>query len=147
MADIFSQNVSNVQSYQLGKTLINIPGGEKLVCQSATFDYSRTVSPITPLNSDVKYLIIGDGAGSGSLNMILGPSKNVKKFLEDYSNPCGKAKSITLVVDSKCKGSENTKFTLSGVVISRITSNFARGQNGDMLVATVQFQFNGLEVK
>lgn len=146
MADVFSQNVSNVQSYQLGKTLINIPSGEKLVCQSAGFQYSRNISPVTPLNADVKYLIIGESSGNGSLNMILGPSKNVSKFLEEYSNPCGKAKSITLVVDSKCDGSEKTKFTLSGVVINSINSTFTRSQGNDMLMATVQFQFNGLEV-
>ena len=146
MADVFSQNVSNVQTYQLGKTLITIPGGENLVCQSATFQYGRQIQPVTPLNADVKYLIIDEGSGIGSLNMILGPSQNVKQFLEDYSNPCGQAKSITLVVDSKCSGNEKTKFTLSGVVISQIQSTFARGQGQNMLMATVHFQFNGLDV-
>lgn len=149
MADVFSQNVSNVQSFKLGKTLIEIPGGSNLVCAGASFTYTQPVSPVIPLNASTKYMIVGEASGSGNLSMILGPSKDVQKFLKAYGNACNSNHNncITLHAKGGCEGNQGNSFMLRGVVLNSINSTISRGGQGDLITATVQFVFTSLEIK
>ena len=144
--DIFSQEISSVRTYKLGKTIITIPGFEdSLVCQSANFAYGQAVTPIIPLNRTYKYLIVGDATGTGGLSVLIGPSDKVKAFIKKFSNAC-KADSdntITLESSSACGDDNKTKFTLRGVIITQVGTTIARGQGADIMIANVQFMFNG----
>lgn len=150
MADIFSQDTANIKTFKLGKTLIQFgSGGDKLVCQSAQFQYTQAISPIVPLNKDYKYLIVGDATGQGSLALLIGPSKDVKSFITKYSKACDAkdGNTITLMSQDACNGnSTDIKFTLRGVVINSVSSTLQRGQGADIMIANLSFWFNSLEL-
>ena len=148
MADVFSQNTASIQTYKLGKTLIQISGGDNLVCQSAQFTYQQTVTPVIPLNADTKYMVVGEATGQGTLSFIIGPSKDVKAFLERYGNACKASNNntITLYGSDDCNSGSKNKFTLQGVILNQVSTQVSRGQGADLMIATVQFMLNGLEV-
>ena len=148
--DIFSQDVSSLQTFKLGKTLIQFSSEDNgLVCQSASFSYTQAVTPIIPLNKKVKYLIVGDAVGSGSLSLLMGPSKSVKAFISKFSNACEAqdGNTITLMSSDACgKDKTENKFTLRGVIITSVSSSLARGSGQDIMIASITFMFNSCEL-
>lgn len=139
----------------LGKNLITIGNGDyKLAVNQLNYTYSRDITPYYTLNSaDIgKILIAGEPVGTLQLSYLMGMSKNLIKFLEDFSDVCNiKDNSMSFSVGNKaCNNSNldltNERFSFYGCLITAVGGSLTRSQNGNLCLGTVQLIFTDLKL-
>lgn len=139
----------------LGKNLITIGNGEyKLAVNQLNYSFSREITPYYTLNAaDIgKILIAGEPIGQLTLQYLLGMSKNMLSFLENFSDVCNITNnSISFSAGNKgCANANldltNERFTFFGCLITAIGGSLSRSQNGNLCVGTVQLLFTDLKI-
>lgn len=63
-------------------------GKTDLIATGCEMNYQRTLTPITPINSEYTYLVAGQPSGTLTIDSLIGPGTNVKAFLEKYADIC-----------------------------------------------------------
>ena len=155
MAQIFG-TLAAPTALSLGKHMLTINGGEyKLAVNSMEYNFSRVITPYYTLNTDDtgRILVTSDPIGTLRLNYIMGASKNLEKFLSDYSNICNIKNNIIsadIGLDKTCKGDtadiENEVFTFDGCLISSVGGNLSRSERGTLCLGRVDITFINLSV-
>jgi hypothetical protein len=97
MPDVYGNDIQVGDSWQLDGAVLEIEDGAQLVVTSAVINYVRNVIKYSPLNSKKRYMVTGEADGTLQLGAIIGPSKDIKVFLERYARACNvKKNTITI---------------------------------------------------
>ena len=155
-SDIFTGSQYNNQTlkgYRLGQTILTIGSSNyKLVAQQFQFTYQQQVDIVSPVNADQRILIAGEPQGQAQISILIGPSENVKSFLEDFSDVCQLSDAsknyITLEPKNNCTNTknENVKYTLGGCLINSISGQISRTQGGNVVLSQIGMTFLRLSV-
>jgi hypothetical protein len=150
--DIFNVETTIGGSWQLDGAVINLEGAEELVVTAATVQYSRGTTKFSPLNQRKRYILTGEANGRITMGLIIGPSKDIKTFLQRYADTCQVKKNVLSLSPAglqQCEG-ENVpiEFICNGVLIDDLTVNVQQvGQNLTMVGAGLGMSFVSLQVK
>ena len=149
MTDIFGSNVQYGGAWVLDGAVISLKNGDDLIVNSCAITYNRPVNKIVPLNTNKQYLIAGRGMGSVQLGMIVGPSKGIKSFIEEYADAC-KVSENTLTISAlggnTCDEGEKLEFICSFCLLSGISVQVTAGDLA-VLGAGMTLVVGGLELK
>ena len=138
------------EAYRLGKSVITIPGGDRLVVQGAGFNYQRGVSFMLPLNMDKKILIAGEPQGTLQLDIIIGPSKGVAAFLARYADVCALSAQDNTIVITPTGGCDDmnttagAKWTFTGCLIANLQGKISRTEQGNIVVPSISMIFSDM---
>jgi hypothetical protein len=151
--DIFGLDTQIGGAWQLEGAILHVEGAEELIVTSAGIQYQRQQSKFSPLNQKKKYITTGEANGIVTLGMVVGPSKDIKSFLERYSDPCeitGNTLSIQPAGVKDCDGGGNNaiEFICNGVLLNNINVNVSQVGSGFTVVsAGLSMNFISLQVK
>lgn len=151
MKDIFGSNAQIAGAWHIDEAVFTIEGGADVIAMGIGFEFGRSVVPYQPVNQAGRYLIAGRGAGSLTVNLLVGPSKNIKAFFEQYADVCNAAKNTLLLKPGGVKdcgnNSSTIEFVLSGIVLSTIKVS-VEDLNGISVVSSgLTMVLNGLSIK
>jgi len=146
--DVFGSEIKGVEAWSLDGAIISINNGVDLLVSSVGIQYQRAINPIKPLNKAKKSLIVGEGSGSVTMNVIVGPKDGLADFLKNFSDPCKIAENSLTVKSadlSACAEGEGTVFNCSGMLLQSLGVNAQGGGDGLAMVnGSLQFHLGGL---
>lgn len=131
---------------RMGKAVITIAGADdRLICNSAGWQFGRNIQTLHPLNSNKKILIPGEPVGRLTLSFIVGPSRGVGAFLKTYGNTCDLKTGNTIVLtpaDLECgDGMTKTTMAFSGILLESIAGELRRTEMGNLVIPQVSLMF------
>lgn len=151
---IFGETSTPV-ALSLGKSILTIGSDSnsyKLAVNSLNYSYDRTLTPYYPINMDEigRLLVAGEPIGRMSLSYLMGASKNLTKFLENFSDVCSiKNNSISIKVgNTACANTVNFDtelWTFQGCLITGVGGQVSRSQNGNLCIGSVNLMFVNLK--
>jgi hypothetical protein len=139
----------------LGKNILTIGNGNyKLAVNQLSYSYNRSVTPYYTLNAaDIgKILVTGEPVGQLTLSYLMGASKNLVNFLDNFSDVCNISNnSISLTIGNEgCKGVELDldieHISFLGCLITGVGGTLSRSQNGNLCIGNVQLLFTELKM-
>ena len=150
--DIYNIDTPNGDAWQLDGPVINIEDAESLIINSAALNYSRGSTKFSPLNQRKRYLVTGEANGRITLGLIVGPSRDLKAFLQRYADACQVKKNVMSIQPAGIKECENDsepiQFICNGVFMDNIALQIQQvGQALTMVGAGLGFSFIGLQLK
>jgi len=98
MTDIFNNNTLIGSVWKADGAVIQLENSECLTISGLRMAFSRALARQTPLNTDRENIMVGKGQGTLDIQTLLGPSQNVKAFLEQYANACNIARNVMTIV-------------------------------------------------
>jgi len=137
--DIYGMDVEIGDAWQIGGAVIQLgdKGGGLLVTQ-CSIAYGRGVNTIRPLNQTKRFMMVGEGEGGISISTIIGPSKGIREFLQQFSDPCNISKNILTVNPVgivQCSGTnEAITFRCEGCLLSSIKITATKAEGGISMV-------------
>ena len=149
--DIFNVETIIGGSWQLDGAIINIEGADELVVTGATVQYSRGATKFSPLNQRKRYILTGEANGRITLGLIVGPSKDIKTFLQRYCDTCQVKTNVLSLSPAGLKdcgtGQVPIQFICTGVLIDDVSINVQQvGQNLTMVGAGLAMSFVSLQL-
>ena len=155
-SDIFTgaqYNNQTLKGYRLGQTILTIGSSNyRLVAQQFQFTYQQQVDIVSPVNADQRILVAGEPQGQATISILIGPSENVKAFLQDFSDVCQLSDAsknyITLEPKNNCTNvnNENVRYTLGGCLINSISGQISRTGGGNVVISQIGMTFLRLSV-
>jgi len=152
--DVFQKKIVPTEAWSLDGVLVTLSdGNDKLLVSQVDIAYQRSSVKIRPLNQDKNIVIIGPGAGTVTLAIIVGPCDGLKAFLTQYSDPCQISKNVmdikSHVTDecTSCNGEGVTTFKCSDVLSNQLRVTVTGGQGGNaisMINASIGFEIGAL---
>jgi len=151
--DVYGIDTEIGGAWQLEGAVIKVENGDELVITSVSIQYNRAVTKFSPLNQKKRYLATGEADGVVTLGAVIGPSKDIRKFLTQYADACNVTKN-TLTVEptgiTPCPGDTNTPlaFICNGVLLNSLGVSVAQQGGGVTVVnAGMSFSFISMQVK
>lgn len=151
--DVFNTNIRPTQAWSLDGAVVTISDGTELLVSQVSINYQRPITPVKPINQNKNILIAGEGSGTVSLSIIVGPGDKLKDFLTQYSDPCSVSKNtmkITAAVKDDCHTSDGNTVFLCGDLLSNAlgVSVASSGPGGiAMINGTINFVMNSLTIQ
>jgi hypothetical protein len=151
MQDVYGNDVQVGESWQLDGAVLEIEDGSELVVTSAVINYIRQVQKFTPLNSKKRYLVTGEADGTLQLGAIIGPSKDIKVFIERYARACNVQKNTITIKPAgveQCSSDNNPiEFICKGLLLNALNVSVQQvGSSMTVVNAGMSMNFLSLAV-
>lgn len=140
-------------AWQLDGVVLHIQDAEELVVTSANMNYNRGTTKFSPLNQRKRYIVTGEANGQITLGMIIGPSRDIKNFLERYADACRVTENVLAMQPAGIKECEDTdqspiEFQCNGVLMNSFQVSLNQlGQAMTVVSAGLGMSFISLSVK
>jgi hypothetical protein len=150
-ADVFGTDTQLGGAWQLDGAVLEIEDGGNLVVTSAAINYVRQVTKFTALNSKKRYLVTGEADGTLQLGAIIGPSKDIKVFIERYSRECDAKRNTITVKPAGIEACEDenqpVEFICKGILMNALNVSVQQvGSSMTVVNAGMGFNFVQLQV-
>jgi hypothetical protein len=151
MPDVYGNDVQIGDSWQLDGAVLEIEDGAELVVTSAVINYVRNVTKFSPLNSKKRYLVTGEADGTLQLGAIVGPSKDIKVFLDRYARACNVRKNTITVKPAGIEACEDSgepvSFICRGLLLNALNVSVQQvGSSMTVVNAGMSMNFLSLAV-
>jgi len=151
MPDVYGNDVQIGDSWQLDGAVLEIEDGAELVVTSAVINYVRNVIKYSPLNSKKRYLVTGEADGTLQMGAIVGPSKDIKVFLDRYARACNVRKNTITIKPAGievCDDSEEpVSFICRGLLLNALNVSVQQvGSSMTVVNAGMSMNFLSLAV-
>jgi hypothetical protein len=153
MADIYGIDTEIGGAWQIEGAVLKVENGEDLIITQANLSYARGVSKFSPLNQRKRYLATGEANGTVALGAVIGPSKNIREFIEQYSDVCNITSNVLTIEPAgitPCPGETNVplKFICQGVLLNNISVSVNQiGGSLTIVSAGMSFSFISMQIK
>lgn len=150
--DVFNANIRPTEAWSLDGAVVTLGNGTNLLVSQVSIQYARAQTQMKPVNQNKNILIVGEGAGTVSMSVIVGPGDKLKEFLSQYSDPCKISENtvkITGAVKDDCHGNGNgTVFTCGDVLSNSIGVSVSSSGPGGiaMINGTISFSIGSLNL-
>ena len=151
--DLFGIDTTIGGAWQLEGAVLHIEGAEDLVVQSANISYTRQSAKFSPLNQKKKYLATGEADGRITLGMVIGPSKDIKDFINRYADACRVTENVFTLQPAGIKECDSgdfngIEFVCNGVLIENLSINTTQvGGSLTTVSAGLALKFMSLQLK
>lgn len=163
MPDVFNSNVNIGEGWKLDGAIIGFgpaptaegggPVNENIVATSLTMSYQRSTQQINPINSNKRYVIASDPQGTLQIGAVVGPSANLKTFIQKFGDVCNIGKEDNLLTikstgNQVCPGQTFTGKTwlCKGCLITNVGLNIQKTAGGNMVMSNIAMSFLSLEI-
>ena len=149
--DVFNANIRPTEAWSLDGAVVTIGNGTNLLVSSVNINYTRAITTLKPVNQNKNVMIVGEGHGTVSLTVIVGPGDKLKEFLTQYSDPCkisDNTMRITGAVKNECHKDKNgqTVFVCGDALSNALGVAVQGGGPGgiSMINGTISFEIGSL---
>ena len=152
--DVFNANIRPTEAWSLDGAVVTIGNGTNLLVSQVNINYARANTQIKPVNQNKNIMIVGEGAGTVSMSVIVGPGDKLKEFMSQYSDPCKLSQNtirITGAVRDECHKDKDgeTVFVCGDVLSNALGVAVASGGPGGIAVinGTINFTIGSLNIE
>ena len=152
--DVFNANIRPTEAWTLDGAVVTIGNGTNLLVSQVSINYARAQTQLKPVNQNKNIMIVGEGAGTISMSVIVGPGDQLKEFLTQYSDPCRLSENtvrITGAVRDDCHTDRDgdTVFVAGDVLSNSLGVSVAGGGPGGiaMINGTINFSIGSLNLE
>jgi hypothetical protein len=151
--DIYGVDTEIGGAWQIEGAVLKVENGDELIITQANLQYARGVSKFSPLNQRKRYLATGEADGVVTLGAVIGPSKNIREFIEQYSDVCNITSNVLTIEPAgitPCPGETNQplKFICQGVLLNNLNIQVSQiGGSLTVVSAGMSFKFISMQVK
>lgn len=151
--DLYGMEPQVGGAWQLDGVVLNIEDAEELVITSAGLTYNRGSTKFTPLNQRKRYIVTGEANGQITLGMIIGPSRDIKEFLERYADACRVTENVLSLQPAGIKECDTEsiatiEFQCNGALLNSFQVSVAQlGQSMTVVSAGLAMSFISLQIK
>jgi len=148
--DVFNSVIRPTEAWSLDGAIVTIGNGTNLLVSQVNINYQRATTQLKPINQNKNIKIVGEGSGTISLSVIVGPGDKLKDFMTQYSDPCKISENtmrITAAVNDECHDRAGSTVFVAGDVLSEAlgVSAAAAGPGGIALInGTITFTIASL---
>lgn len=137
--DVFGAQSDIGGAITFNNALISFTGGDDALVQSVTFNYSRQIQMISPINKNKKYLLVGRGQGTLTIQNLMGMGAPPVP-----SAACAGGGLTITIHPPDCSGGVENSFVISGAVISGVAGQASDNGGLPMFNGTWSYFFTGL---
>jgi len=151
--DLYGMEPQVGGAWQLDGVVLNIEDAEELVITSAGLTYNRGTTKFSPLNQRKRYIVTGEANGAITLGMIIGPSRDIKNFLERYADACRVTENVLSLQPAGIKECDSDsvtaiEFQCNGALLNSFQVSVSQlGQSLTVVTAGLSMSFIALQVK
>ena len=151
--DVFNKTIRPTEAWSLDGAVVTLGSGTELLVSQININYARSNTPLKPINQNKNIIIVGEGSGTLSMSIIVGPGDKLKEFLSQFSDPCKISENvckITAAVKDDCHNSDdNTVFQCGDVLSNSLGVSVASAGPGGiaMINGTINFNIGSLVIQ